>query len=130
MDTDKYRSTGIPIDVTVVSDRETVASRGEFLPDGDGFVLSFCIGDGKYEIAHGASDTVLSVSGLLSYRISFPAAGAVKVASPFGDMELTAEPISRGVDRTDGRVAVSLRYALTVGGTRTERDVAVTARFL
>lgn len=130
MDTDKYRSTAIPIDVTVVSDRETVAGRGEFTPAGDGFVLTFRIGDGKYEIAHGASDTVLTVSGLLSYSISFAAAGAVKIASPFGDAELTAEPISCGTERTEGGAVVSLRYALTAGGTRTERDVTVTARFL
>ncbi len=77
MDTDKYRSTSVPIDVTVTSDRETVASRGEYTPAGDGFVLTFSIGDGKYEITHGESDTVLSVGGLLSYTISFAAAGAV-----------------------------------------------------
>ena len=72
----KNESTSVPIDVTVTSDRETVASRGEYTPAGDGFVLTFSIGDGKYEITHGESDTVLSVGGLLSYTISFAAAGA------------------------------------------------------
>ena len=67
------------MDVTVTSDRETVASRGEYTPAGDGFVLTFSIGDGKYEITHGESDTVLSVGGLLSYTISFAAAGAVAI---------------------------------------------------
>ncbi len=128
MDTDKYRSTSVPIDVTVTSDRETVASRGEYTPAGDGFVLTFSIGDGKYEITHGESDTVLSVGGLLSYTISFAAAGAVTVASLFGDMPLEVEPISRRVEKNGDTIVVSLCYALTIGGTRTERDVTVTAR--
>ena len=85
-------------------------------------------GDGKYEITHGESDTVLSVGGLLSYTISFAAAGAVTVASLFGDMTLEVEPISRRVEKNGDTIAVSLCYALTIGGTRTERDVTVTAR--
>ena len=54
------------MDVNVTSDRETVASRGEYTPAGEGFVLTFSIGDGKCEITHGETNTVLSGGGILS----------------------------------------------------------------
>ncbi len=130
METDIPPSCCVPVTVKVSSELEPVECKGDFLRIDDGFILTFSIGENKFSVTVMGQTVVLKATGLLSYELNFAAAGDVVFSTPYGDMSYRFTPVNRTADVNGEGAQVSLVYVLEADGSRTERSVCVSARFL
>lgn len=128
---DNYRSTDIPIRVTVTSELESTRGDGVYTKTADGFVLKFSTGKDSYKLAYSADRTVLSAKGLINYDIELCVEPTrTKLVSPFGALDYTVRRDGVRLISDARGVTVNLRFALICDGDEDiERDVTVSAEF-
>ena len=113
MDSTVPRST-IPVAVVVASEQEPVECNGAFAEHAGGFALEFSIHQDKFVIEHTAAKTKVCAEGGLSYEIELSdKVSSVLLATPFGEARFTVRTLERAVQKSDGKLNISLRYVLS-----------------